>query len=118
MFWRYAYFMPYVNQKLKQKTRLTRYIPSLFVLSIILPILFGVKYRKLNYITLISLISYYITAFMVVLGKTNINYKFKLLLLIAFSVSHIAYGSGFLVGYISFVFLDLKPKEIVLDVNR
>ena len=118
MFWRYAYFMPYVNKKLCIKTRLSRYIPSLFVLSLILPSIYGLKKRRSLLVSLISL-SMYMTVNVGVslnLGKKNI--KLFSLTMAAFDVMHIAYGLGYLFGWFNFVFLGNEPKQKILDINR
>ena len=117
MFWRYSFYMPYVNKKLKEKTRWTRYVPSVFVLSLICPFLFGLKNKKINIFSLISLFSYFSLSLIVSKKISKNNIKLLFYLFIAFWVSHLSYGTGYLSGWFYFSILNRKPQKI-LKINR
>jgi hypothetical protein len=76
---------------------LRHFIPLLFILSILLPMLGAIVYPRLLFWSIASLISYFalviIVSFKLDDSKTNIVY-----LVSAFVVLHFSYGAGSLVG--------------------
>lgn len=118
MFWRYAYFMPYVNKKLSQKTRLSRYIPSIFVASIILPLLLCIKNKKYSYLAYISMLLHFIFSFLFAKQCSGNRFKLIILTVLSFVVSHISYGIGFCAGYVHWVVLNKSSKDEILEINR
>jgi glycosyltransferase involved in cell wall biosynthesis len=76
---------------------LRHFIPLMFVLSLILPILGAVFYPKLIYISLLSLISY-IGLVIIISIKLNDKNTKLIYLIWSFIVLHISYGVGSLVG--------------------
>jgi hypothetical protein len=76
---------------------LRHFIPLIFVLSLILPILGAVFYPKLIYISLLSLISY-IGLVIIISIKLNDKNTKLIYLIWSFIVLHISYGVGSLVG--------------------
>lgn len=81
------------------------FIPMLFVLSLVIPILGSLLYLSLIYISLFSLSLYLVTLYFV---SISLSVKKKLntfYLLASFVVLHISYGWGSLMGILSLPFL-------------
>lgn len=117
MFWRYSFYMPYVNQKLGIRTRLSRYVPSAFALSLIIPTILGTKFKRLNYLSLLSLIAYFIASTIVAFKACKGNILLMFFTIAAFIVSHLAYGLGYLCGWFYFCVLNKKPPQTI-GINR
>lgn len=116
MNYQYALFGPIVDKKLGKRTRIRKYIPSLFVLSLVLP-WFGLGLnKKMKYISYFSFISYLIVALCVVyknVRRTN-TLLFGVYLFGAFAVAHISYGIGFFKGAINL----WNNKKELIEISR
>ena len=101
MNYQYALFGPAVDKKLGKPTRLRKYIPSIFILSIILPILSSIFCKKTKYIAFSSGIAYITLSFICSfkLATKEKNYLLLFHLIIAFITIHVAYGIGYLRGF-------------------
>lgn len=100
MFYQYGLFGPLVDKKLRKPARLRRYIPSIFVLSLLIPNLVSVFYKKINLLSVISAVMYAVCAstFSILLSIKERNFLLFPFLCVAFLVSHLSYGIGYFVG--------------------
>lgn len=118
MLFQYAYFGPLVDIKLKKKTRLRRYIPSIFILSLVLPAIAGLGNSYFFFLTIFSgglhtMINIYVSS------KISINNDFRLFpyLIIGFMIGHLSYGIGYLKGIVDFHIL-CKHKKNIISVSQ
>lgn len=121
MFYQYGYFGPLVDIKLGRPTRLRRYIPSLFVLSIVLPLFFSIFYKYFIYLSFFIIGIYFLTSllFSVLESLKNKNIKLMPFIIWAYFISHISYGIGYLKGFFDFVILRVnKKKKINVEISR
>lgn len=104
MFYQYGYFGPLVDIKLKKPTRLRRYIPTLFVLSLIMLIFSGFLHVFFVYLLIIELGVYLLFSILFSIYESKKVKQFFLFPFIstAYFVSHISYGIGYIVGFIDF----------------
>jgi GT2 family glycosyltransferase len=78
------------------------FVPLLFVLSLILPLIGGIFYPKLLYIALLSSVGY--IALAIIYGiRINDSGTNLFALLLTFTILHISYGMGSLVGLFEIV---------------
>ncbi|HPO66695.1 MAG TPA: glycosyltransferase family 2 protein, partial [Bacteroidales bacterium] len=118
MFYQYGYFGPLVDIKLKRFTRLRRYIPSLFILSLILPLFLSFLFSPMIYVAFLVATLYCL----VLLGFSIYEtYKRKKIIVMpfliwAYLISHISYGFGYLMGFFDF-YIFKKHKKRNLDVS-
>lgn len=104
MFYQYGYFGPLVDLKLGRRTRLRRYIPAMFVASVIVPVFLG----SFNiYWALFGggvLATYVLVDLLVSVGLTIRKRRLSLLpyLLFGFFVAHVSYGIGYWMGLLDF----------------
>lgn len=103
MFYQYGFFGPLVDIKLGRRTRLRRYIPSIFILSLVLPLPLSFFDSSFLYVAGFSL-SLYLIVNLVFSLKLSKEDFFKTLpaIIYAFLVAHLSYGVGYLVGYLKF----------------
>ncbi|MBP5470644.1 MAG: glycosyltransferase family 2 protein, partial [Candidatus Riflebacteria bacterium] len=101
MNYQYALFGPAIDRKLGKPSRLRKYIPSIFILSIILPFLSSFFCKKAKYIAYASGLAYFVLSFICSckLAMKEKNFILLFHLIIAFLTAHVAYGVGFLRGY-------------------
>jgi asparagine N-glycosylation enzyme membrane subunit Stt3 len=121
MLYQYGYFGPLVDLKLRKKTRLRRYIPALFVLSLLMPLLFC-------FITplfiLIFAIPFSLYTFINIIVSASVTIKQKLTFLfpylfLGFWVAHISYGVGYLSGVLDFkIFKKHSKKKLTVELSR
>jgi glycosyltransferase involved in cell wall biosynthesis len=106
MFYQYGYFGPLVDFKLGRPTRLRKYIPSIFILSLILPLVVSVAFSKIAIISFLSLSLYFLvnSLFSVTVSKKK-NIKLIPFVFWAFLVSHMSYGFGYIFGFFNFIIL-------------
>lgn len=120
MFFQYGYFGPLVDLKIGKKTRLRRYIPSIFLLSLLLPMIISVFYHPAIYIS-IAFFLLHLTANTIVSTKIAFKQGIGLFpyLMSAFLTSHLSYGFGYLKGFIDFKLLKKHKKEkIAISLSR
>lgn len=87
---------------------LRHFIPLLFVLSLIVPLLAAVLYWPLALLSLLSLVSY-ISLIGAISAKLSISKKLNFVyLLFSFIVLHLSYGIGSLIGILCLPFLSKK----------
>lgn len=120
MFYQYGYFGPLVDKKLGKPTRLRRYIPLLFVSSLILPWILVPLSHWIVLIPLFSLSSY---TFVNCLSSLQVARKEKergllLPLFCSFLVSHLSYGLGHFRGIIDFWILGKKIRTETVALSR
>lgn len=90
---------------------LRHFIPLLFVLSLILPILFSLFYLPLILLSALSLFAY-VSLLGVISLRLAIQKKLSLFyLLVSFLVLHLSYGWGSLVGICRVLFLSKKENK-------
>lgn len=89
---------------------LRHFVPMVFILSLVLPILVSVIWWPLIFVTAASLFAY-LLALLAISIKLSINKKLNILyLLYSFFVLHFSYGCGSLAGCISVLKLKLQGK--------
>ena len=117
MNYHYALFGPLVDKKLGEIPRIRKYIPSLFVLSLLIPSILGLKIRKARYITYFSALTYLICNFYVSFKECKKRKNFKLFhyLIWSFVTAHFSYGIGFINGAIKLL---SKNKTLVCNLSR
>ena len=120
MLFQYAYFGPLVDIKLGKKTRLRRYIPSIFVISLIMPFIMALW--EIDFI-LITVISFGLHTLANAYFSTKLAMKenIKLLpnLLFGFLTGHLSYGIGYLKGFIDFNILSKhKRNQVSVSLSR
>ncbi len=120
MLFQYGYFGPLVDLKLKRPTRIRRYIPTLFVLSITLPLLFAWISGDILLISLMVASIYFIMAILFAIKESCKRKQITLIpyVVLGFVVSHISYGLGYLKGIVDFVILKKDPKRLNTEISR
>ncbi len=118
MFFQYGYFGPLVDIKLKRPTRIRRYIPTLFIISLILPLLLYLVFKPFVYITIVSGVLYLIAVSVISIYEAIRNKNLLLVpyLICAYFISHISYGLGYIAGFIDFI-IRKKHKTNKLDIK-
>jgi len=118
MFFQYGYFGPLVDLKLKKPTRLRRYIPTAFVLSLIMPLLLSLLFYPFLYLWVFTVSLYLIAS--VTFGTYECRKRDSVQLvpyvMWAYFVSHVSYGLGYLKGVFDFMILK-KHLKSKLDVE-
>lgn len=119
MFFQYGYFGPLVDIKTKTPPKIRRVISSIFLLSLVIPLVLSVFYWPIIYLALASLLIYTITNITIStqLALTNKNLKLTTHLINAFSISHFSYGAGYIKGYIDFKLLK-KTNSHPISLSR
>lgn len=120
MMYQYGYFGPLVSLKLQAKRRLRKYVPAVFVLSLVVPLLLSLIHPLFAVLTLCSFLPYVsLGLFMTILECKKQNEKSLIPLVLWGSiVSHIGYGLGTLKGFLDFNILKKHNKEIVVKSSR
>lgn len=121
MFYQYGYFGPLVDIKLKRPTRLRRYIPSLFILALTIPIILSFLYFPFFYLWLFVVCSYILASvsFSTVEAVKSNNILLIPFIIWAYFISHASYGLGYLKGFIDFVILKVnKQKKVDVELSR
>jgi len=106
MFFQYGFFKPLVNLKLKQPASIRQFFPPVFVLFLFLAFP-GSYFSPLIFYSLIAGGSIYILANLFFTLKIMLETRRPLLLFFLpwlFLVLHLAYGWGYLIGVVKFVF--------------
>jgi len=118
MQFQYGYFGPLVDLKLKRPTRIRRYIPTIFVLSLILPLLLVPVDTRLGLVSAISLVLYIVASASFSLYELYKRRNLHLFPFLAYAylVSHISYGIGYLAGVWDFL-LNKKHLHKKVEVN-
>lgn len=117
MFYQYGYFGPLVDKKLKKFTRIRRYIPAIFLLSMFLPIIMSLINLKFAYITVLIFLFYTMVnlSFSTWIAIKQKDITLVPFLFIAFLTSHFSYGLGYIIGFFDFILLNKKLKDISLS---
>ncbi|MFM2226357.1 MAG: hypothetical protein RJA07_2559 [Bacteroidota bacterium] len=110
LYYQYGLFKPLVNRKLKQPTNVRQFAPPILVSGIVINLLLCL-WHPLFVVGLISLLGLYI----LISTQTaieNKNFKLTPYLICSFMILHISYGIGYLQGFINFILLNKKVKQI------
>lgn len=121
MFYQYGYFGPLVDIKLKRPTRLRRYIPTLFIFAITLPLILSFLYFPFFYLWLFVVGSYILASVSFSTAEAVKSNSLHLIpyIIWAYFVSHASYGLGYLKGFIDFVILRVNKKtKINVELSR
>lgn len=120
MLYQYAYFGPLVDLKVGHPVAFRKYVPALFVLSVLLPPLGAPLFGWLPYVSLSA-----VTAHVLANGIVSLQLAMKNgvrlypYLMFGFAVSHIAYGIGYLRGTVDFVLIRKHQKgPITVTTSR
>jgi len=118
MFYQYGYFGPLVDLKLKRPTRLRRYIPSLFILAITVPLLFSLLYFPFFYLWVFVTCLYFLLSIIFAFIEAL---KHKNLVLVpyivwAYFISHVSYGLGYIFGFFDFIIV--KKNKVNVELSR
>jgi len=114
MFYQYGYFKPLVNLKLMRPATIRQFIPPLFSLfllggwmgAFISPILLTGYYAGVMLYLAINLL------FSFKISLNHKKWKLMVLLPVIFSAQHLAYGIGYLRGFLNFAVLKKRQKFI------
>lgn len=120
MLFQYGYFGPIVDLKLKRPTRLRRYIPSIFVLSIVGPIILAPFSRVFLMVSISVFIVYIVVNFLFSLTeavKRN-SPLLAIYIVLANVISHFGYGIGYIVSFLKYVVLRRDYRIKNLNTNR
>ncbi len=104
MLYQYGYFGPLVDMKLGSRTRLRRYIPALFVLSLLLPLPPALIAPRLLFVPLAAAALHTLCngACSTALALKKRSPALIPSLISGFAVAHLAYGTGYLAGFLDF----------------
>lgn len=120
MFFQYGYFGPIVDLKLRRPTRLRRYIPSIFVISILAPLLLTTV-SKIFLIFSVNVFILYIVVnflFSIIEAVKKNSPLLAFHIVCANMVSHFGYGIGYIVSFFKYVIFRLDYRKIKLNTNR
>lgn len=121
MFYQYGYFGPLVDIKLGKATRLRRYIPLIFLLSLLVPLLFGFLFRPAILFSAFSLALYvfFMSIFSGVVAVRERRFGFLFFLPLIFMIVHFSYGIGHLKGLLDFKLLRKHLKgSVFVNLSR
>lgn len=120
MFYQYGYFGPLVDIKLKHFGRLRRYIPSIFVLSLVIPMLLMSVDKIFGMISLFVVVLYTIAnlIFSTRAAIANRNMALIPFICVSFLVSHLSYGFGYIKGFIDFRLLRKHKRQFTVSLSR
>jgi glycosyltransferase involved in cell wall biosynthesis len=113
MFFQYGFFKPLVNLKLKQPANIRQFFPPVFVVFLFLT-LTGSFFSPWIFYSLIAGGSIYILANLFFTLKIMLETRRPLLLFFLpwlFLVLHLAYGWGYLIGIVKFVFFNTAVQN-------
>jgi len=118
MFYQYGYFGPLVDLKLKRPTRLRRYIPSLFILAITVPLLFSMLYSPFFYLWVFVTGLYLLLSIIFAFIEASKHKSIALVPYIvwAYFVSHVSYGLGYIFGFFDFIIF--KKNKVTVELSR
>ncbi len=120
MFYQYGYFGPLVDKKLGKPTRLRRYVPLVFVLSIGLPALIMPFFPKIGLVGVGSFSLYALVnlLFSYLLATREKQLALAAFLFYSFLVSHLSYGLGHIRGILDFWVLGKKLEVERVTISR
>jgi len=121
MFFQYGYFGPLVDLKLKKPTQLRRYIPTVFVLSLIIPLLLSLLFYPFLYLWVFTVSLYFIASATFATYECRKRDSIHLIpyVMWAYFVSHVSYGLGYLKGVFDFMILKNHLKSKVdVELSR
>lgn len=120
MFYQYGKFGPLVDKKLGRPTRLRRYVPSIFIISLFFPTIIAILWPKSLLVSLASLLLYFLTNLSVSAGIAYKKREIGLfpLLSLAFLITHLSYGFGYLMGSIDFWIFKKNPNIDKITITR
>lgn len=120
MLFQYGYFTPLVDYKLKRVSKLRKYIPPIFFMSLAIPTALSVFYLPLLCVSGLSL-ALHTAASVVFTLKTALQEKQLAVvpyLMAAYLTAHISYGIGFIKGTIDFLLLKKHKKNFEIGGSR
>lgn len=98
---------------------LRHFIPLLFILSLLVPLITSIVYPSFIWVAVVSLFSYYL---LIISTSAMINFKKRtgnfIHLIICFSVLHLSYGAGSITGGISVLYkFFINKMNLLLDMK-
>jgi len=116
MFFQYGYFGPLVDIKLKKTTQLRRYVPTVFVLSLVFPLLLSPLYYPFFYLWIFIISLYFVTSVSFATFECSKRKEIYLIpyVMWAYLVSHISYGVGYISGILDFI---IRKKHLKSNVD-
>ena len=116
MFYQYGYFGPLVDIKLGRPTRLRRYVPTLFVLALLLLPFAGLIFKPFLFIWFFVITVYSISSFIFATYECSKRSILKLIPFVmwAYFVSHISYGLGYIKVVLDFI---IRKKHLKSRVD-
>lgn len=121
MFFQYGYFGPLVDIKFKKPTQLRRYVPTVFVLSLVFPLLLTPLFYPFLFLWVFILSLYFVAS---ASFATYECIKRKEIFLIpyvmwAYFVSHVSYGLGYIKGFIDFPVRKVHTRnKVEVELSR
>lgn len=120
MFFQYGYFGPLVDRKLGKPTRLRRYVPLVFVLSMLLPAIIMPFFPKIGLVAVGSFSLYALVnlVFSYLLASREKKPALAAFLFFSFLVSHLSYGLGHIKGILDFWVLGKRLEVERVTISR
>lgn len=116
-FFQYGYWKVFVNVKHNTITTFRQIVPPLFVLFVCLSIISVLFFNFFNKISIIIYCIYICIAFF---NGFKLSNKKKEIFLIPFiyPILHVSYGYGYILGFLHFIILKIKPLEKHKSLSR
>ena len=115
LFYQYGLFKPYVNLKLKKASTFRQFFPPFFVFYLF--ILSIISINNYNTILFIPLFLYLILSIISSFSRLIIFEEF-IYRLVCFSIIHISYGLGYLIGVIKIYIFNIKFIKNDMKITR
>ncbi|MFN3916366.1 MAG: glycosyltransferase family 2 protein [Flavobacteriales bacterium] len=121
-YYQYGYWKVFVNKKHRTVTTLRQLIPAIWVAYIVLglPLSLIVGFMLLPQVLLLYLIGlalYFVIGFMFSSRLTE-AFPERMQILKIFSILHLSYGKGYLLGVVHFIVLNKKPVKKSIEITR
>ena len=102
-YYQYGYWKVRVLQKHPLQMRLRQYIPPSFVMTLLITSLLAMVFPVGKYVLILTMGLYLFANLIASFLTSNWNYKIIATLLVVYSILHLSYGLGFIVGFVSFL---------------
>ncbi|MEI7661611.1 MAG: glycosyltransferase family 2 protein [Bacteroidota bacterium] len=114
MFFQYAFFKPLVNRKLKKPATIRQFIPPLFFLFLLFGWLAAFIRPEFLLLYCCGVALYLVSDLFFTIKSAMQNGKACLLLYLPwlFFLQHMAYGVGYVIGFVNFVLIKKAPATI------
>ncbi len=121
MFYQYGYFKPLVNLKVGRPATLRQFVPLLFLLGLVLPLMGALGYPPLAWLSVGVLAAHALVNAVVSVRIARRRGQWRLVpyLWVVFLVIHLAYGWGYLRGIVDFlIFRKHRKRRLEAEITR